>query len=89
MVCTSGREFLCLASTVSMCVGGEAREYFRGPFYDQKFASYYLFYENMKKFTNLMQLSIYLCSFSSTCFGLIGPSSGEMDITISLHMQHM
>ena len=35
------------------------------------------------------QLSIYLCSFSSTCFGLICPSSGAMDVTISLHMQHM
>ena len=32
-----------------------------------------------------MQLSIYLCSFSSTCFGLIRPSSGAMDVTISLH----
>jgi len=30
-----------------------------------------------------MQLSIYLCSFSSTCFGLIRPSSGAMDVTIS------
>ena len=39
--------------------------------------------------TNLMQLSIYLSSFSSTCFGLIRPSSGAMDVTISLHMQHM
>ena len=28
-----------------------------------------------------MQLSIYLCSFSSTCFGLISPSSGAMDVT--------
>ena len=36
-----------------------------------------------------MQLSIYLCSFSSTCFGLTRPSSGAMDVTISLHMQHM
>ena len=36
-----------------------------------------------------MQLSIYLCSFSSTCFGLIRPSSGAMDVTISLQMQHM
>ena len=27
-----------------------------------------------------MQLSIYLCSFSSTCFGLIRPSSGAMDV---------
>ena len=44
---------------------------------------------NMKWFTNLMQLSIYLCSLSSTCFGLIRPSSGAMDVTISLHMQHM
>ena len=36
-----------------------------------------------------MQLSIYLCSFSSTCFGLIRPSSGAMDVTVTLHMQHM
>ena len=36
-----------------------------------------------------MQLNIYLCSFSLTCFGLIRPSSGAMDVTISLHMQHM
>ena len=36
-----------------------------------------------------MQLFIYLCSFSSTCFRLIRPSSGAMDVTISLHMQHM
>ena len=36
-----------------------------------------------------MQLSIYLSSFSSTCFELIRPSSGAMDVTISLHMQHM
>jgi len=28
-------------------------------------------------------------SFSSTCFVLIRPSSGVMDVTISLHMQHM
>ena len=34
----------------------------------------------MKWFTNLMQLSIYLCSFSSTCFGLIRPSSVAMDV---------
>ena len=27
-----------------------------------------------------MQLSIYLCTFSSTCFGLIRPSSGAMDV---------
>ena len=27
--------------------------------------------------------------FSSTCFGLICPSSGAMDVTVSLHMQHM
>ena len=33
--------------------------------------------------TNLMQLNIYLCTFSSTCFGLIRPSSGAMDVTIS------
>jgi len=39
--------------------------------------------------TNLMQLIIYLCSFSSTCFGLIRPSSGAMDVTVCLHMQHM
>ena len=26
-----------------------------------------------------MQLSIYLCSFSSTCFGLICPSSGASE----------
>jgi len=44
---------------------------------------------NMKWFTNLMQLSIHLCSFSSTCFGLIRPSSGAMNVTVSLHMQHM
>ena len=44
---------------------------------------------NMKWFTNLMQLSIYLCSFSSTCSGFIRPSSGSMDVTVSLHMQHM
>ena len=44
---------------------------------------------NKKLFTNLMQLNIYLCSFSSTCFGLIRPSSRPMDVTISLHMQHM
>ena len=44
---------------------------------------------NMKWFTNLMQLSIYLCSFSSTCFGLTRPSSGAKDVTVSLHMQHM
>ena len=31
-----------------------------------------------------MQLNIYLSSFSSTCFGLIRPSSGAMDVTISL-----
>ena len=36
-----------------------------------------------------MQLSIYLCSFSSTCFGLLRPSSEAMDVIISLHMQHM
>jgi hypothetical protein len=36
-----------------------------------------------------MQLSIYLCTFSSTCFGLTRPSSGAIDVTISLHMQHM
>ena len=30
-----------------------------------------------------------LCTFSSTCFGLIRPSSGAMDVTVSLHMQHM
>ena len=30
-----------------------------------------------------MQLSIYLSSFSSTCFGLTCPSSGAMDVTIS------
>ena len=36
-----------------------------------------------------MQLSIYLCTFSSTCFGLTRPSSGAMDVTISLHIQHM
>ena len=35
-----------------------------------------------------MQLSVYLCSFSKTCLGLIRPSSGAMDVTISLHMQH-
>jgi len=41
--------------------------------------------------TNLIQLNIYLCTFSSTCFGLICSSSGAMDVTISfsLHMQHM
>ena len=39
--------------------------------------------------TNLMQLNIYLCTFSSTCFGLMRPSSGAMDVTISLHKQHM
>jgi len=33
-----------------------------------------------------MQLSINLCSFSSTCFGLIRPSSGATDVTIALHM---
>ena len=44
---------------------------------------------NMKWFTNLMQLNIYLCSLSSTCFGLIRPSSGATDVTISLHVQHM
>ena len=27
-----------------------------------------------------------LCTFSSTCFGLTRPSSGAMDVTISLHM---
>ena len=37
----------------------------------------------------LMQLSIYLCTFSSTCFGLTRPSSGAMDVIISLHIQHM
>ena len=31
-----------------------------------------------------MQLNIYLSSFSSTCFGLTHPSSGAMDVTISL-----
>jgi len=36
-----------------------------------------------------MQLSIYLCSFSSTCFGLTRLSSGAMDVTISLHLQHI
>ena len=36
-----------------------------------------------------MQWSIYLCSFSSTYFGLIRPSSGAMDVTVSLHMQRM
>ena len=36
-----------------------------------------------------MQLSINLCSFSSTCFGLLRPSSGAMDVTISSHMQYM
>ena len=36
-----------------------------------------------------MQLSIYLCTFSSTCFGLIRPSSETMDVIISLHIQHM
>ena len=30
-----------------------------------------------------------LCTFSSTCFGLTRPSSGAMDVIISLHMQHM
>ena len=30
-----------------------------------------------------------LCTFSSTCFGLTRPSSGAMDVTVSLHMQHM
>ena len=39
--------------------------------------------------TNLMQLNIYLCTFSSTYFGLTRPSSGAMDVTISLHIQHM
>jgi hypothetical protein len=29
----------------------------------------------------------YLCSFSSTCFGLKRPSSGAMDVTVSLDMQ--
>jgi len=38
---------------------------------------------NMKWFTNFIQLSIYLCSFSSTCFGLIRPSSGAIDVTVS------
>jgi len=28
-----------------------------------------------------MQFSIYLCSFSSTCFGPLRPSSGAMDVT--------
>ena len=46
-------------------------------------------YPNKYSCTHLMQLSIYLCSFSSTCFGLIRPSSGAMDVTISLHMRHM
>ena len=31
----------------------------------------------------------YLCSFSSTCFGLKRPSSGAMDVTVSLDMQHV
>ena len=30
-----------------------------------------------------------LCTFSSTCFGLTRPSSGAMDVTVSLHIQHM
>ena len=30
-----------------------------------------------------------LCTFSWTCFGLTRPSSGAMDVTISLHIQHM
>ena len=40
----------------------------------------------MKYITNLMQMNIYLSSFSSTCFGLTCPSSGAMDFTISLRM---
>ena len=29
-----------------------------------------------------MQLSIYLCTFSSTCFGLTRPFSGAMDVNL-------
>jgi len=43
----------------------------------------------MNEFTNLMQLNIYLCTISSTCFGLTRPSSGAMDDIISLHIQQM
>ena len=32
-----------------------------------------------------MQFNIYLSSFNSTCFGLTCPSSGAMDVTVSLH----
>ena len=51
----------------------------------------YCLWVNLAKTSNhnLMQLSIYLCSFSSTCFGLTRPSSGAMDVIISLHIQHM
>ena len=31
-------------------------------------------------------MSIYLCAFISTCYGLTRPSSGAMDVKISLHM---
>ena len=33
-----------------------------------------------------MQIFVY---FSSTCFGLTHPSSGAMNVIISLHIQHM
>ena len=36
-----------------------------------------------------MQLNIYLCTISSTSFGLTRPSSGAMDVIIYLHIQHM
>jgi len=42
VVCASGMNlFVWLLRLV--CVGGAAREYYRGPFYDQKFGSYYMF----------------------------------------------
>ena len=44
--------------------------------------AYELFYQ-------LNAIEYLLCTFSSTCFGLTRPSSGAMDVTISLHIQHM
>jgi len=32
-------------------------------------------------------LNIYLCTISSTCFGLTRPSSGAMDVIIYLHIK--
>ena len=44
---------------------------------------YFAFGLKYELITNLMQLNVYLCTFSSTCFGLVRPSSGAMDVIIS------